>query len=77
MRVLQLPAGETAPEDQNRIIVTETTNGRFDVTAVAANIPAIYIAPVPFPSEQEALNAAVDWAQQYNPELILLERRTR
>lgn len=77
MQILEMPAGQSAPEGADRIIITPLSDGYFQIDGViVANTVAIFFSPAPFPSEADALTAALAWASDKETELVFIERRS-
>jgi hypothetical protein len=78
MRVIGLPRGEKAPLGANRISITGTESGAFQVDAVVSvdkRRAVVFDAPDEgFTSESNALNAAIAWAAQSGCIFLYVER---
>ncbi len=76
MKVHDVPRGQAASEDSDRITINALPGGKFGFTGHTKNgsVTAHAVSPDEFASEDEALAAAADWAEDNGAEVLYVER---
>lgn len=76
MEVHELAPGEHGPEDSDRVTINVLANGKAGFTGKRkiGNVTSHAVSPNSFDTEEEALAAAVDWAQETGVEVLYVER---
>ena len=76
MEVRQLARGEKAPEGSDYITLNVLESGKsgFTGTRRTGNVDAHSVSPNSFGSEEEALDAALQWAEENGLKVLYVER---
>ena len=76
MNVHELPAGEHGPEHSDRVQINVLASGKAGFTGVRqmGNVTAHSVSPNSFDTEDEALAAALAWAEENNVKELYVER---
>lgn len=76
MDVRELGPGERAPDDSDRVTINILPSGKAGFTGVyqAGNVDAHAIHGNDFPTESEALQAALQWAEDRHISVLYVER---
>lgn len=66
MRTIEVEQGSTPPDDKDRVTVSTTPSGKYDLSAVvgAPNL-AIFMDPAFYDSAEEAREAGLAWARSH------------
>lgn len=76
MEVHELSPGDHAPEGCDRVTINKLANGKAGFTGIRkmGNVNAHSISPNSFENEDDALAAALSWAEDTGIEILYVER---
>ena len=75
MYVHQLPPGEKAPDHSDRVIINSLPSGKFGFSGIyqSGDVEAHTVTANDFDTEEEALNAALSWAEPKQIDTLYVE----
>ncbi len=76
MEVRELKSGEEAPDDSDRVTINVLPSGKAGFSGIyrAGAVEAHSIHANDFPTEADALEAALQWARERNVEVLYVQR---
>lgn len=76
MEIREVPAGERAPDHTDRVIINVLPSGKAGFSGIyqAGDVEAHTVTQNDFDTEEDAYQAALEWAEARRIELLYVER---
>lgn len=76
MEIINLEPGKCAADDKDRVIISRKPSGKFEFNGVIAAVENYFhnAGGLTFENEDDALGAALQWAESHDPAQLYIER---